>query len=114
MAADWNRLADNYGDNALVRGVPHFGCNTDGTVTATTDTVQNDDGSYTVIVSNTFEIVETTYFPDGRTSTVKAARALESAPTLNMGTTGTTTTPTTTPTPTAAPSGGGGGGGGGY
>ena len=100
-ACDTEPPADNYGDNDLVRGVPHFGCNTDGTVTATTDTVVNDDGSYTVTVSNAFEIVETTYYPDGRTQTVKAARAPETAPPPNMGPTGTTTA-TTTQTTAAA------------
>jgi len=89
-ACDTEPPADNYGDDNLVRGVPHFGCNTDGTVTATTNTVQNDDGSYTVTVSNAFETVDTTYYPDGRTQTLRAARVVESpGPTMNTGTAGT-------------------------
>ena len=110
-ACDTEPPADNYGDNDLVRGVPHFGCNTDGTVTATTNTVQNDDGSYTVTVSNSFERVETTYYPDGRTSTLRAARVADSTEST------TTTAATTTAATTTATTGGGGmtgGGGGGY
>jgi len=109
-ACDTEPPADNYGDNLLVRGTPHFGCNTDGTVTATTNTVANDDGSYTVTVSNAFEILQTTYFPDGRTQTERAARVVDSPnPTMTTGTMNVSTTTTTT---TTTPTGGGGGGGG--
>ena len=98
-ACDTEPPADNYGDNNLVRGVPHFGCNTDGTVTSTTNTVANDDGSYTVTVSNAFETVDTTYYPDGRTETKKTLISPDSEVIMNLGTAGTTVQITTAQTP---------------
>jgi len=70
-ACDDTTPADNYGDNDLVRGEPHFGCNTDGEVSATTETTYNADGSYTEITTSAdgFSGNRTTYYADGRTST---------------------------------------------
>ena len=70
-ACDSEPPASSYGDNLLVRGEPHFGCNTDGTVTATSETTYNADGSYTETVTNADGMGghTTTYYADGRTST---------------------------------------------
>jgi len=67
-ACDSEDPADNYGDNLLVRGTPHFGCNTDGSVSATVDTVNNADGSYTVTTTSAGRTETVTYYPDGRTT----------------------------------------------
>ena len=105
-ACDTEDPADNYGDNLLVRGVPHFGCNTDGTVTTTSETVDNDDGSYTVTTTSVGRTESVTYYPDGRTTMMvsQASAANEGGGTMTTG------------TATAATGGGGmtGGGGGGY
>ena len=108
-ACDTEPPADNYGDNLLVRGVPHFGCNTDGTVTSTTNTVNNDDGSYTVTTTSGGRSEAVTYYPDGRTSVVVAQAA-------SAGGGGGTMTSGSVATGTAGGGGGmtGGGGGGGY
>ena len=79
-ACDTEPPADNYGDNDLVRGVPHFGCNTDGTVTATGETVNNADGSYTVTTTSGGRTEAITYYPDGRTSAT-----ITVAPVANQG-----------------------------
>ena len=71
-ACDTEDPADNYGDNLLVRGTPHFGCNTDGDVSATSTTTNNADGSYSVVTTSAGRTETTTYYPDGRTSTVIA------------------------------------------
>ena len=114
-ACDTEDPADNYGDNDLVRGVPHFGCNTDGEVTATSETVNNADGSYTVITTSVGRTETVTYYPDGRTtmmvSQAAAANGGGGTPTLTAGT---TATAPTMPTPTAGGGTGGTGGGGGY
>ena len=70
-ACDSEPPASSYGDNLLVRGEPHFGCNTDGTVTATSETTYNADGSYTETVTNADGMGghTTTYYADGRTTT---------------------------------------------
>ena len=108
-ACDTEEPADNYGDNLLVRGVPHFGCNTDGTVTATVDTVNNADGSYTVTTTSAGRTETVTYYPDGRTSVVVSQAA-------SAGGGGGTMTSGSVATGTAGGGGGmtGGGGGGGY
>ena len=108
-ACDTEPPADNYGDNLLVRGVPHFGCNTDGTVTSTTNTVNNDDGSYTVTTTSGGRSEAVTYYPDGRTSVVVSQAA-------SAGGGGGTMTSGSVATGTAGGGGGmtGGGGGGGY
>ena len=110
-ACDTEPPANTYGDNLLVRGVPHFGCNTDGTVTTTVDTVDNADGSYTVTTTSVGRSEAVTYYPDGRTS-VMVAQAAQAAP--NTGGVGVVLTNAPTPTAPAAPSGGGATGGGGY
>jgi len=125
-ACDTEDPADNYGDNLLVRGVPHFGCSTDGDVTATTETVDNADGSYTVITTSAGRTETVTYYPDGRTTMMvaQAAQANEGGGTPTL-TAGTTATAPTMPTPTVGGGTGGtggtggggmtgGGGGGGY
>ena len=100
--------ADNYGDDALVRGTPHFGCNTDGTVTATSETINNPDGSYTTTTTTAGRKETVTYYPDGRTSVVVSQTA---TPEMTTETMVSGVTLQTTPT---APSGGGATGGGGY
>ena len=117
-ACDTEDPADNYGDNDLVRGVPHFGCNTDGEVTATSETVNNADGSYTVITTSVGRTETVTYYPDGRTTMMvsQAAAANGGGGTTTL-TSGTTAAAPTMPTPTAGGGGGGTGGtggGGGY
>tara|TARA_B100000287_G_scaffold211108_1_gene199342 strand:+ start:1209 stop:3428 length:2220 start_codon:yes stop_codon:yes gene_type:complete len=109
-ACDTEDPADNYGDNLLVRGVPHFGCNTDGTVTTTTETVDNADGSYTVTTTSVGRTETVTYYPDGRT-TMTFSQAAQGG-----GVSGTEVVLTDV-SPTASTGGGGmtgGGGGGGY
>ena len=101
-ACDDTPPADNYGDNDLVRGVPHFGCNTDGTVTATSETVNNPDGSYTTTTTSAGRRETVTYYPDGRTTVMVAQTA-------STGGGGGTMTSGSVATGTA-----GGGGGGGY
>ena len=69
-ACDTETPADNYGDNTLVRGTPHFGCNTDGNVSAVGETTTyNDDGSYTVSIPQGSDMKYITYYPDGRVMT---------------------------------------------
>ena len=108
-ACDTEDPADNYGDNLLVRGVPHFGCNTDGMVTTTSETVNNADGSYTTTTTSAGRTETVTYYPDGRTTTMvaQAAAATNEGTSMGASTAGTGTVATTTTT------GGGGGGGGG-
>tara|TARA_R100000664_G_scaffold13172_1_gene21134 strand:+ start:206 stop:2491 length:2286 start_codon:yes stop_codon:yes gene_type:complete len=108
-ACDTEDPADNYGGNELVRGTPHFGCNTDGTVTTTSETVNNPDGSYTTTTTSAGRTETVTYYPDGRTT-----MQVTQATIANEG--GVTTMGATTGTPTTATGGGGmtGGGGGGY
>jgi len=119
-ACDTETPADNYGDNNLVRGVPHFGCSTDGNVSAVGETTTyNDDGSYTVSMPEGINMKYITYYPDGRmmTQTVmdgnptggglmglaEAALPAVATPALPL------------PPPTSTGGGGmGGGGGGGY
>jgi len=70
-ACDTEPPAPTYGDDDLVRGVPHFGCNTDGDVIATSTTTNNPDGSYTVTtMTSPYRTEKVTYYPDGRTSLV--------------------------------------------
>ena len=58
--------APNYGGNELVRGEPHYGCNTDGTVGTTADTVYHEDGSYTTTQYWKGQASSaTTYYADG-------------------------------------------------
>ena len=111
-ACDTEDPADNYGDNLLVRGVPHFGCNTDGMVTTTSETVNNPDGSYTTTTTAAGRTETVTYYPDGRTTMLVSQAA---APEMTGGTmtSGTTATAPTMPTSTAGGGGGGTGGGGG-
>ena len=114
-ACDTEPSADNYGDDGLVRGTPHFGCNTDGTVTTTSETVNNPDGSYTTPTTAAGRTETVTYYPDGRTS-VMVAQAAQAAPnTGGMGVLTDAPLPTA-PTPPSGGGGGmtGGGGGGGY
>ena len=112
-ACDTEPPADNYGDDALVRGVPHFGCNTDGMVTTTSETVNNADGSYTTTTTAAGRTETVTYYPDGRT-TMMVAVAASASPEMTGGTmtSGTTATAPTMPTPNAGGGGGGTGGGG--
>ena len=110
-ACDTEPAADNYGDDGLVRGTPHFGCNTDGNVTTTSETVNNADGSYTTTWSVAGRTESVTYYPDGRTSMV-----VSQAATPEM-TGGTMTSGSVTLGTAGTPTGGGtatGGGGGGY
>ena len=113
-ACDTEPPADNYGDDALVRGTPHFGCNTDGMVTTTSETVNNADGSYTTTTTAAGRTETVTYYPDGRTTMMVAVAATPAAPGMTGGTTtsGTTATAPTMPTPNAGGGGGGTGGGG--
>ncbi len=114
-ACDTEDPADNYGDNLLVRGVPHFGCNTDGDVTATTETVDNVDGSYTVITTSAGRTETVTYYPDGRTTMMVSQAAAANEGTTTMGATTTGTGGGGTATGTTGGGGGmTGGGGGGY
>ena len=76
-ACDTETPADNYGDNNLVRGVPHFGCNTDGNVSAVAETTTyNDDGSYTVSIPQGSDMKYITYYPDGRVMTTTVNDAI--------------------------------------
>ena len=70
-SCDTEPSAPTYGGNELVRGEAHFGCSTDGTVTATSETTYNADGSYTVTTTRADGLggERTTYYPDGRTTT---------------------------------------------
>ncbi len=70
-SCDTEPSAPTYGGNELVRGEAHFGCSTDGTVTATSETTYNADGSYTVTTTRADGLggETTTYYPDGRTTT---------------------------------------------
>jgi len=111
-ACDTEPPADNYGDDALVRGTPHFGCNTDGTVTATVNTVNNPDGSYTTTTTAAGRTETVTYYPDGRT-TMLVSQAAETAPVASTGGMGLELTSPTPTSPTVS-TGGGGGTGGGY
>jgi len=100
-ACDSEDPAGNYGDNLLVRGVPHFGCNTDGTVTATVDTVNNADGSYTVTTTSAGRTETVTYYPDGRT-TMQVTQAAASNMGANIQAVSGVAV-AVTPTPTVAP-----------
>jgi len=99
--------ADNYGDNLLVRGVPHFGCNTDGTVTTSSETVNNSDGSWTTTTTSVGRTESVTYYPDGRTTMMVAQTASADGGGGGTMTSGSVATGTATGTA-------GGGGGGGY
>ena len=88
-ACDTEPPAPTYGDDNLVRGVPHFGCNTDGDVSATSTTTDNPDGSYTVTtMTSAYRTEKITYYPDGRTSmVVSQSSAAASNPAGSMSST---------------------------
>ena len=104
-ACDTEDPADNYGDNLLVRGTPHFGCNTDGMVTTTSETVNNADGSYTTTTTSAGRTETVTYYPDGRTTTMVAQASQGDTGVTMQGGSG-------IGLPTATQTTGGGGGGG--
>jgi len=104
-ACDTEDPADNYGDNLLVRGTPHFGCNTDGMVTTTSETVNNADGSYTTTTTSGGRTETVTYYPDGRTTTMVAQASQGDTGVTMQGGSG-------IGLPTATQTTGGGGGGG--
>ena len=116
-ACDTEDPADNYGDNLLVRGTPHFGCNTDGMVTTTSETVNNPDGSYTTTTTSAGRTETVRYYPDGRTSMMGsqasvAADTTGGPATMTTGTTGTTGTAAGGSSAGYSQQGSGGGGGG--
>tara|TARA_Y100001963_G_scaffold11990_1_gene15152 strand:+ start:1031 stop:3256 length:2226 start_codon:yes stop_codon:yes gene_type:complete len=69
---DTEEPVTTYGEDGIVRGEPHFGCNTDGNVSATNEegmtetATSNNDGSYTITnYSRGMANSATTYYPDG-------------------------------------------------